>query len=76
MSSLGVEFVDQRLMGLFRKSRISAYIHLSIQSGSDSILRAMNRHYDRAKLLQVLSDLQSLKREDGVHINIGADLIV
>lgn len=36
----------------------------------------MNRHYDRAKLLQVLGGLRSLKREDGVQINIGADLIV
>lgn len=76
MSSLGVEFVDDRLIELFREPRVSAYIHLSIQSGSDVILRKMNRHYDRAKLLQVLSDLRSLERKDGVMVNIGADLIV
>lgn len=76
VSSLGVEFVDQRLMELFQKPRVSAYVHLSIQSGSDAILRSMNRHYDRTKLLQVLSDLRSLEREDGVLVNIGADLIV
>lgn len=76
VSSLGVEFVDHRLMELFRKQRISAYIHLSIQSGSDNILKTMNRHYNRAKLLQVLGDLQSLQRADDVQINIGADLIV
>lgn len=74
--SLGVEFVSPRLMELFKNPRISAYVHLSIQSGSDVILRSMNRHYDRAKLLQVLGDLRALRREDGVQINIGADLIV
>jgi tRNA A37 methylthiotransferase MiaB len=63
-------------MELFKTPRISAYVHLSIQSGSDRILKAMNRHYDRAKLLQVLEDLRSLQRDDGVQINIGADLIV
>ncbi|MDD2916772.1 MAG: radical SAM protein [Candidatus Gracilibacteria bacterium] len=76
VSSLGVEFVDDRLLELFRKPRVSAYVHLSIQSGSENILRSMNRHYDRAKLLQVLGDLRSLKREDEVQINVGADLIV
>lgn len=76
ISSLGVEFVGSSLMELFKNKRISAYVHLSVQSGSDSILVSMNRHYDRAKLLQVLSDLQSLKREDGMQVNIGADLIV
>ncbi len=76
VSSLGVEFVDDRLVELFRKARLSAYVHLSVQSGSDAILRSMNRHYDRAKLLQVLTDLRSLSREDLVQVNIGADLIV
>ncbi len=76
VSSLGVEFVDNELLELFKNPRLSAYVHLSIQSGSDEILKKMNRHYNRAKLLQVLGDLQSLEREDGVQINIGADLIV
>lgn len=76
VSSLGVEFVDNELLELFKNPRISAYVHLSIQSGSDNILRSMNRHYNRTKLLQVLTSLHSLEREDGVFINIGADLIV
>ncbi|MDD2892087.1 MAG: radical SAM protein [Candidatus Gracilibacteria bacterium] len=76
VSSLGVEFVDNELLELFKNPRISAYVHLSIQSGSDNILRSMNRHYNRTKLLQVLTSLYSLQREDGVLINIGADLIV
>lgn len=76
VSSLGVEFVNKELMELFKHPRLSAYIHLSIQSGSDRILKSMNRHYNRTKLLQVLEDLQSLRRDDAVRVNIGADLIV
>ena len=76
ISSLGVEFLSDELIALFTKKRINPYVHLSIQSGSSSILKAMNRHYNGVKLREVLSKLRSLKREDGVYLNIGADLIV
>ena len=36
----------------------------------------MNRHYDRKKLLDVLSKLSTIVRNDGVAFGIGADLIV
>ena len=70
ISSLGVEFVSKELINLMRNRRINPYVHLSIQSGSTDILRAMNRHYDGATLRQVLSDLRSLEREDGLSLNI------
>lgn len=71
-----MEFVSDRLIELFKKTRINPYIHLSIQSGSDSILRAMNRHYGRKQLLDTMKKLRALEREDEVMLNIGADLIV
>ncbi len=76
ISSLGVEFVSDRLIELFRDTRINAYIHLSIQSGSTAILKAMNRHYDGDQVREVLSKIRGIKRDDGIKINIGADLIV
>lgn len=76
ISSLGVEFVDAKILSLFREPRVMAHAHLSIQSGSDKILRSMNRHYDRATLLTVLDNLRQLKRPDWLPVNIGADLIV
>ena len=76
ISSLGVEFVSDELIQLFQNTRINPYIHLSIQSGSTPILKAMNRHYDGIKLREVLTKLRWLKRADGHTINIWADLIV
>jgi len=76
MSSLGVEFVTDELIELFRNTRIIAHAHLSIQSGSDKILKAMNRHYDRKHLLNVMEKLSNIERKDGIKFGIGADLIV
>lgn len=70
ISSLGVEFLSDELIELFRNPRINAYVHLSIQSGSSTILRAMNRHYDGEKLREVLTQLRQLQRDDGVFLNI------
>ncbi len=76
ISSLGVEFCSDALIALFAQPRIVAYAHLSIQSGSTAILRAMNRHYDGARVREVLAKLRQIQRSDGMSLNIGADLIV
>lgn len=76
ISSLGVEFFTDEIIELFKNPRIIAYVHLSIQSGSSKILKRMNRHYDGEKVRDTLEKLRSLKREDGVMLNIGADLIL
>lgn len=76
ISSLGVEFCSDALIELFENPRIVAYAHLSIQAGSTSVLKAMNRHYDGARLREVLTKLRNIKRADGMELNIGADLIV
>ncbi len=76
ISSLGLEFCSDELIHLFENPRINAYAHLSIQSGSSSILQAMNRHYDGERVREVLQKLRNIQREDGVTLNIGADLIV
>ncbi|GAB0175287.1 MAG: tRNA (N(6)-L-threonylcarbamoyladenosine(37)-C(2))-methylthiotransferase MtaB [Candidatus Altimarinota bacterium] len=76
ISSLGVEFMSDELISLFGKKRINPYVHLSIQSASSKILKAMNRHYTGDRLREVLEKLRNVKREDGQLLNIGADLIV
>lgn len=76
ISSLGIEFLSDKLIALFANPRINAYVHLSIQSGSSKILRMMHRHYDGERVRAVLGKLRDLKRRDDVILNIGADLIV
>ena len=76
ISSLGVEFVSDKVIELFRNPRINAYAHLSIQSWSSNILKAMNRHYDGKRVREVLGKLRLLDRDDGITLNIWADLIV
>lgn len=36
-------------------THISRHLHLPFQSGSDRILKAMNRHYDRKKYLEIIN---------------------
>lgn len=52
--------------------KIAKAFHLPLQSGSDAILRAMNRHYDRATYLKLV-DYMRAKMPD---IAITTDIIV
>lgn len=76
VSSLGPEFLSSEMLATFTKRRSHAYVHLSIQSGSDSVLKKMRRKYGRDFLREKLTEIRNLVREDGAKINIGADLIV
>lgn len=45
----------KELFDVMAKSKhIPHYIHLPFQSGNDRVLKAMNRHYDRAKYLSLI----------------------
>lgn len=76
ISSLWVEFLTDAVIEYFTHPRIIAYAHLSIQSGSDTILNKMHRNYTRTELLDRLEKIHNLKRNDGVTVQIWADLIV
>ncbi len=51
---------------------ISRHLHLPFQSGSDRILKAMNRHYDRKKYL----DIVSYAKERIPGVSLTSDIIV
>jgi MiaB/RimO family radical SAM methylthiotransferase len=76
ISSLGPEFLDDRFFELMENTRFLPHFHVSIQHFDDTVLKRMNRNYDRAVLDRVLTWLRSLKRPDRELISIGADLIV
>ena len=53
-------------------AQLMPYLHLPVQSGSDKILKAMNRRHDRAKYLEVIDKL----RKANDKLRFSSDFIV
>ncbi len=72
LSSLDSIEIDDRLFDLVTgEPRVMPHLHLSLQAGSDMILKRMKRRHTRAQAIAIIERLKS-KRPD---IAIGADLI-
>ena len=64
---------DKRLIDVMASGKhIARHFHLPLQSGSDTVLQRMNRHYDRAKYLEMLDYM----RERMPDIAVTSDIIV
>jgi len=72
LSSLEVREVDHELIELLQEQRICSHIHLPLQSGDDTILRAMNRRYLSKDYLSSVENIFK-KVPD---IALGTDVIV
>lgn len=73
LSSLEPTVVDKDdILKLLGYSKLCHHLHLSIQSGSDKVLEAMNRHYTRDDYLEIV---KALRRFDP-HYGITTDIIV
>ena len=72
LSSLdGVE-IDSRLFALLtQEPRVMPHVHLSLQAGSDLILKRMKRRHGRADSVRLVERLKAARAD----IAIGADLI-
>ncbi len=57
---------------LLKYHKLCHHMHLSLQSGSDRILTAMNRHYDRKGYLAIVNAL----RDADPHYGLTTDVIV
>jgi tRNA-2-methylthio-N6-dimethylallyladenosine synthase len=51
-------FTQDLVEAYSRLPKLCEYVHLPLQSGSDRILRAMNRPYTRARYLQIVESLR------------------
>jgi threonylcarbamoyladenosine tRNA methylthiotransferase MtaB len=72
LSSLEIGEIDDRLLEVCGDSRVCDHLHVPLQSGDDSILKAMNRNYDsKAFYDKLLSINQRLPKT-----SIGVDAIV
>jgi tRNA-2-methylthio-N6-dimethylallyladenosine synthase len=54
-------FKDDLIQAYGRLEKLCEYVHLPLQSGSDRILRAMNRPYSRDRYKQIVDDLRRVR---------------
>ncbi len=72
LGSLEVRVVTEELLSaLSRMKNFAQHFHLSLQSGSDAVLKAMNRHYTAAEFLEKVA----LIRKYFPYAGITTDLI-
>ena len=73
ISSLEPPMMTPELIRTLRHcSHFVPHFHICLQSGSDTVLRDMNRHYTTAQFAQIIRDL----RTAFPHATFGTDLIV
>ena len=71
MTSHPWDFTDEMVEVIKTKNNIMPYIHLPIQSGSNAILKAMNRKYTKESYFEIFSKLKSIS-----NCSISTDIIV
>jgi len=71
--SIPVNCIDQKFIALLKKypSRISNFLHIPIQSGSDKILKLMRRPYTRKIILDKFNLLKTFNLSFGTDIIVG-----
>lgn len=70
ISSLQPPEISQGLLGLWRDSRLCPHFHLSLQSGSDSVLKRMKRRYDTEHYRQAVALIRELAPDAAVTTDI------
>ncbi len=60
LTSLDPDCTENSLLELFAHEKMVRHLHLSLQSGSNSVLERMNRPYTGEKYLQVADKLKSI----------------
>jgi tRNA-2-methylthio-N6-dimethylallyladenosine synthase len=66
------EFFGQILQAMADSPKVCRYLHIPAQSGSDKILRAMNRHYTAGQYLELLDKARAIVPD----IAVAGDFIV
>lgn len=72
MNPEGVLQILQELIEIYKNKKIFRFIHIPVQSGSNKILKKMNRKYSREDILKII---KKFKKEFPI-ITISTDIIV
>jgi len=67
--------IDEKFIKLLNNSRVSHFLHIPIQSGSNKILKLMNRPYDKEKIISTFTSLRA-KPLPCEAISFGTDIII
>ena len=71
LSSLEPTVVDKdNVEEIIRHRRLCHHLHLSVQNGSDAVLKSMNRHYTRAEYLEIVKALREYDPDFGITTDI------
>jgi threonylcarbamoyladenosine tRNA methylthiotransferase CDKAL1 len=65
-----IEFIDD-FLPLFKSDKLFRFIHIPIQSGSDNILKKMNRKYTSKEALELIEKI----KEEYIDMTIATDII-
>lgn len=73
ISSIEINEITNEVLEVFKNSKILVdHIHIPIQSGSDTILKLMNRKYDKNYFINRIEEIKKIRP----NISITTDLIV
>ena len=73
ISSIEITELDEEFMDVLNSSKILVeHMHIPIQSGSNKILKLMNRKYDKEYFIEKISKIRSIRPD----ISITTDLII
>ncbi len=71
LGSLEPTVVDSNyLLSLLKYEKLAHHVHLAAQSGSDSVIRSMNRHYNRQDYLDMVKVLKDFDPLYGITTDI------
>ncbi|MBQ2676621.1 MAG: tRNA (N6-isopentenyl adenosine(37)-C2)-methylthiotransferase MiaB [Clostridia bacterium] len=72
MTSHPKDCTKELLLAMAECEKVEKHLHLPVQSGSSRVLKAMNRHYDREKYLELIKTAKQLMPD----IVLTSDIIV
>lgn len=73
ISSIEITELDDEVLDVFKNNKIIvSHLHIPLQSGSDEILKLMNRKYDKAYFINKIDKIRKIRPT----INITTDIIV
>ena len=73
ISSIEITELDQKFLDLLKNNKVLVdHMHIPLQSGSNSILKKMNRKYDKEYFIEKINKIRSVRPD----ISITTDVIV